>query len=80
LQLLAFSGIFVAINSVFGTLMRVKHRIKGLIVISCIISVLILGESYLLADQGLVGIGYAWIVGQAIVSVVYLGFWAFGRK
>lgn len=74
LQLLALSGIFIGINSVFGTLLRVKKRIKSLIVISIFNAILILGLSYLFMDNnlGLLGIGYAWLIGQGIVSVIYM--------
>jgi exosortase/archaeosortase family protein len=75
LQLLALSGVFVGVNSVFGTLLKVKKRVKSLIVVSIFSAVLILGGSYLLIGRGLLGIGYAWIFGQAIVSAVYLLIW-----
>jgi len=77
LQLLAVSGIFIGINSIFGTLLRVKKRIKSLITISIFSAILILGGSYLLINQGLLGIGYAYLIGQAIITGVYL---VIGRK
>jgi exosortase/archaeosortase family protein len=77
LQLLALSGIFMGINSIFGTLLRVKKKIKSLIVISIFNAVLILGLSYLFMSNnlGLLGIGYAWIIGNAIVSGIYVMVW-----
>ena len=71
LQLMAFSGVFVGMNGIFGKLLRVKKRIRALIVISVISMALILGLSYLLVDYGLWGIGLAWFIGQAVISVVY---------
>ncbi|MEK6918363.1 MAG: archaeosortase/exosortase family protein [Nanoarchaeota archaeon] len=82
LQMLALSGIFMGINSIFGTLLRVKKKIKSLIVISIFNAVLILGLSYLFMGRnlGLLGIGYAWMIGQGIVSVVYVAETWMGRK
>lgn len=59
LQLLALSGVFVSINYTFGTILRVKHRIKELILISFVAALLILGLSYLFLARGLLGIGLA---------------------
>lgn len=74
LQLLALSGVFIGVNSIFETLLRVKKKIKSLIFISIFTTILILGGSYLLINKGLIGIGYAWGVGNMIVSGVYLLF------
>lgn len=77
LKILAISGIFISINSIFGTLLRVRKKIKALIWISAFNAVLILGLSYLFINKGLglSGIGYAWIIGQGIVSVAYVLIW-----
>jgi len=74
LQIIALSGVFIGINSIFGTLLRVKKKIKSLIFISIFNAILILGLSYLFMNNGLglLGIGYAWLIGQGIVSGVYL--------
>jgi O-antigen/teichoic acid export membrane protein len=74
LQILALSGIFVSINSIFGTILRVKREIKRIIFIGLFESLLILGLSYLLISKGLLGIGIAWIIGQSAVSLVYLAY------
>jgi O-antigen/teichoic acid export membrane protein len=73
LRLLALSGIFISINSVIGTILRVKHRIRVLIYINFINTIIILGLSYLFLSKGLLGIGFAWIIGQGLVSLIYLG-------
>lgn len=77
LQILALSGVFISFNSVFGTILRVRHKIKELIFISIIGAFSILGLSYLLLSRGLLGIGLAWIIGQGVVSLGY--FWLIGR-
>jgi O-antigen/teichoic acid export membrane protein len=73
LRLLALSGIFVSFNTIFGTILRVKHKIMVLIYINLINAILILGLSYLFLIKGLLGIGFAWITGQGLVSLIYFG-------
>lgn len=72
LQFLALSGVFMGINYIFGVLLRVKKRIKGLIFVNSVCASLILGLGYLWIDRGLIGIGHAYLIGQGIASVLYL--------
>jgi O-antigen/teichoic acid export membrane protein len=71
LQILALSGIFVSINSVFGAILRVEHKIKEMILINFVGALMILGLSYLFISKGLLGVGIAWITGQGIMSMIY---------
>lgn len=82
LNILALSGVFVAINYVFGSIFRIKHRIKEIIIISTIGTATILGMSYwfIINGYGLVGIGIAFIVGQIIVTLIYTVMWRWARK
>ncbi len=73
LQIIALSGVFVGVNTVYSGVFRVKKKVKELIFVTFISAVLILGLSYFMIDKGLMGIGFAWVVGQGIVSLVYLG-------
>jgi O-antigen/teichoic acid export membrane protein len=72
LQLFAVSGIFISINSIFGSILRIKHKIKELIVISFIGALLILGLSYFILSKQLLGIGIAWLIGQIVTTIIYL--------
>lgn len=72
LRILALSSIFFAINSICGTILKVNNRIKELIIISIICTFLILLFSLLFIKFNLIGIGYAWIMGQFISSIIYL--------
>ena len=72
LQILALSGIFVAINSIFGAILKIRREIKKMIMINILGAILILGLSYLFLPFGLIGIGLAWISGQGLLTLVYL--------
>ncbi|HLC78682.1 MAG TPA: archaeosortase/exosortase family protein [Candidatus Nanoarchaeia archaeon] len=83
LKILAISGVFISLNSIFSTLLRVKKKIKTLIMISIFNAILILGFSYLFITKislGLTGIGHAWLAGQATISIVYMFVWAHMTK
>ena len=81
LNLLAFSGIFVSVNAVFSALFRVKKMIKELIVRSVVGSFMILVLSYvfIMMGLGLLGIGYSWLIGNAIISFMFVLLW-FSKK
>jgi O-antigen/teichoic acid export membrane protein len=75
LRVMALSGILVSINSVFGSVFKVKNRTKQITIASIVGAVTILGLSYLTLTKGygLIGIGFSYIIGQAIVSLTYWG-------
>ena len=72
LKLLVVSSVFISINSVLGTILKVKNKIKELIVACTINTVVVLSLSYLFIETKLLGIGIAWVIGQAVTSGVYL--------
>jgi len=82
LNLMAISGIFVAINAIFTSVFKVQKRIKEIITRSIIGSIGILALAYLFINQsrGLLGIGYAYIIGQIIITLFFVGTWVWGRK
>lgn len=77
LQLLAISGIFVSINSIYGAILRVKKKIKTMILMSIISAFLTISLSYLaiIYGYGLLGIGFAYLIAQVISSIVYFLFY-----
>jgi O-antigen/teichoic acid export membrane protein len=79
LKIMAVSGIFVSINSVFSGVFMIKKKIKQIIIVNIIGAIVILGLSYFLITQGngLMGIGIAWIAGQIAMNLVY---WIFNKK
>ncbi len=71
LQLLAISGIPVALNYLGLTILNVKHRMKALLVINIIGTAAILLLSYYLREYALAGIGFAWLAGHIIKNILY---------
>lgn len=72
LQILALSGIFVSVNSVFQTVLKIEHKIKELVFISFISALSILGLGYLFISQSLIGVGLAWLIGQGAMNLFFL--------
>jgi O-antigen/teichoic acid export membrane protein len=72
LRLLAISGIFISVIYIGNAILNIKHKILSNIILSAISAVVIISLSYLLIIHQLTGIGWAWIIGNASVSLVYL--------
>jgi O-antigen/teichoic acid export membrane protein len=74
LQIYSASTIFTSIILVANAIMNVKHQIKYLIISNISASIITLCLSYLFISDGLVGVGWGWILGQAIAGLVSLFF------
>jgi O-antigen/teichoic acid export membrane protein len=74
LQILAISGIFLSINYIGNSIFYIKHRIKLVILVNLLGASIILSLSIVLIHQNLLGIGVGWMLGQGIISVIYLFF------
>lgn len=74
LQIYSISTIFTALLLIFNAIMNIKHKIKLLILSNAIASILTLWLSYAFISGGLVGIGWGWILGQAVAGLVSLFF------
>jgi O-antigen/teichoic acid export membrane protein len=70
LMILALSSVFTGVNSIYYTVLRVRGRIRELTALRAVIALVILTVSGLIVTRvGIVGIGYAWIGMQAVVSI-----------
>ena len=80
LNLMAISGIFVAINAVIASIIKVRKKISVLITRSMLSAVFILGLSLLFIKQGqgLLGIGYAYLIGQILTAIMFA--WMLWKK
>lgn len=71
LRIYAASGIFVGVNYVCGTMLYIQKRIKTVIALSLVSSLLIIMVSLLLKDMGLTGVGYATFLSQLGLFLLY---------
>ena len=70
LWILVLSSIPLAVNSVYRTILRVTDRMRELMVLSGFTALAVLVGSYFLtAATGILGVGYAWLAAQGLVSV-----------
>lgn len=72
LRLLSLSAVFMSVSLLGVAILRVQHKIRILIAANFFGCLLLLGSSFMVLSQGLVTLGYAWLVDQAIISVVFL--------
>jgi len=73
LWILGASGLFIAVNDVYYSILRVRGRIRELFFIRALISIAVVVAGSLIAPKiGIVGIGYAWISAQAVASIYVL--------
>lgn len=76
LRVFALSGVFLGVNMIYITLLRLEKKVREIITISGFLALGILSLSYflLIGTWGIVAVGYSWLVMQGIISV-YAG-WA----
>ena len=77
LQILTISTIFVSINYIFNSILYIKHKLKLTILINFINMTTILLLSSTLTNGNLSSIGFAWIIGQGVTSLIYLLFFRY---
>ncbi|HSE61325.1 MAG TPA: oligosaccharide flippase family protein [Candidatus Saccharimonadales bacterium] len=74
LQVLALAGPFVAVYTIVNVLLRITKLTKQIIIIDVIYMIVIAGLAELWAKNGLVWVGYAWIIGNGVSGLAGLWF------
>ena len=73
LWILGLSSLFTGVNSVYGSILRVRGRIGELAIIAGFVMFTVLvGSYFIMPSMGIVGVGYAWIAAHGLVSVYVL--------
>jgi len=73
MKVMLLSSFFVAIVDIYFSIKRIQRDVNDLIFISCLIFALIAGLSYVLIPRfGLVGAGYAWLIGYGIGALAIM--------
>jgi O-antigen/teichoic acid export membrane protein len=76
LNILAFSSVFIGINSLLTAIMRIEARIKALVGYSIVLSIATIMLSTLLIPYKLAGIGVAFLLATIIASIYNIGVFA----
>jgi O-antigen/teichoic acid export membrane protein len=70
LRFLTLSGIFMGVNGVYVTILRVQGKIRQLIALCAFATIATLtGGYFIIHTTGIVGIGYIWFAVQGVTSV-----------
>ncbi len=70
LRILCVSSVFIGVNRVYTTILRVEDRIKELVLIFAFqAAAVLLGSYFVIPAVGIVGIGYVWLAAQGVVSI-----------
>lgn len=70
LRIFALSSIPLAICSIFSTIKNVESSVRVVLLVNAIIAIITLVGSYFLVGRiGLIGVGYAWFLGNLIVAI-----------
>ena len=73
LRVMIISSFLYSICQVYYSIGKVRNKIKDLILVSLVISILLIGSSYFLMDIfGIVGIGYAWVISYLAGSILVI--------
>jgi len=74
LRFLSILGIFISINAIGSVILNIKHKIKLIILVNFIGASIVLSLSIMFIHNNLLEIGVGWMLGQGIISVIYLLF------
>jgi O-antigen/teichoic acid export membrane protein len=74
LQLFSASTILTALLLVSNAILNVKHQIGWLVTSNIIATIIALALPYAFISGGLTGIGWGWLLGQAITALIALFF------
>jgi O-antigen/teichoic acid export membrane protein len=70
LRILCISSLFIGINRIYASILRVEDKIRELVFIFSFITIgTLLGSYFIIPETGIAGIGYVWLAAQGIVSI-----------
>lgn len=73
LSLFAISTVFIGLNTVYVTYLRIKMRIKKIMILTPLNSIIIVISSYILIPKiGILGSGIAYLLGHGLISAYIL--------
>lgn len=74
LRLLALSLVFTTSNGIFSTILNIKGKVWHILIMCIIGPAILLSLIYFALPHGLVTLGYAWLLGEGIIALIYMLF------
>jgi O-antigen/teichoic acid export membrane protein len=75
-RILALSSLPLAVNIVYLAIKRVEKKLKVMVSLTALVTVVTLGLTYLLLPHtGINGAGIAWLVSQSVIALVIITSW-----
>jgi O-antigen/teichoic acid export membrane protein len=72
LKLLSFSVIFTSINGALSSILNVKGKVNYILLMCIIGPSILMSFVYFTLPHGLISLGIGWLVGEAIIALIYL--------
>jgi O-antigen/teichoic acid export membrane protein len=72
LNIFAISAIFISISNIGDVLLKLQHRLNNLIFINITYSTVTIIATYLFSGIGLIGVGYAFLIGNIVMAILHL--------
>jgi len=73
LHILVLSSLFIGVNHVYNSILRVEGRIRELaLIFGFTAAAVLLGSYFVLPKTGIIGIGYVWLATQGLVTLYVL--------
>ena len=68
---LSVSSIFIGFNALFSTILKIKKRLRGFLIINFLGTLFIVIASYFTIEHGLTNVALSWLGGQAFMSICF---------
>lgn len=71
-QLFSISSIFTSVILLGSALLRLRHKMLLLILSNIALCIAVFGCAFLFVSHGLIGVGIGWLIGQVLISLVFV--------
>jgi O-antigen/teichoic acid export membrane protein len=72
LYLLSLSVVFTSINGMLSAILNTKGKVNYILMMCLIGPAILITLTYYAIPMGLIPLGYAWLIGEGIISLIYM--------
>ena len=72
LKIFAVSALFISISNIGEVILKIQHKLKNLIFINSVYSIITIILSYIFSNIGITGIGYAFLIGNIVMAILHI--------